>query len=69
MSKTERFQWIVIYLNVPLWIAVGTLFFFFDQRILCTWIVLGDIIVLGIGLYFGGRTLFRVESSENEKNG
>lgn len=27
----ERFTWIVIYLNIPLWVAVGILAFVFGQ--------------------------------------
>jgi len=29
--SAERFAWIIIYLNIPLWIAIGVLAFAFGQ--------------------------------------
>ncbi len=42
----ERFAWIVIYLNIPLWVAVGILAFVFGQWSVVKILVAGNIVLL-----------------------
>lgn len=66
MSKTERFNWIVIYLNIPLWIAVGVLWLVFHRWDIAQWLVIGNVVVLIISLSLGTMSLskYREETKD-----
>lgn len=67
MSRIERYNWIIIYLNIPLWIAVGVLLFAFHRWDIAKWLVYVNIAALSPGLFFSGKKL--VNSGQEERYG
>jgi hypothetical protein len=64
MTKTERFVWIIIYLNIPLWIAVLVLVCL-KQWEISRWLATGNVIVLGVGFCLHSQQMSRWHTQEN----
>jgi hypothetical protein len=65
MSKSERYNWIIIYLNIPLWIAVFALIAF-GRWSIAVWLVSFNIGLLFLALFLSGLHLMKSRKEETK---